>query len=371
MPLVSLMVPKLRIPTAVLEILCGILVGRGGFHVVIPPDWIHAVTKIGLLYLMFLAGLEIRIPTIKTRNKANLSQAGLMSAAATLLVTLALSLASGYLLQTLSLASDAKVTAVILATTSLGVIIPVLKEHELLERPLGQVLLLSALLADFATVSLSSWVLHAPGQSDSDAWLQLGLFGVVGISLYIVGKLILRIVSQKDRTVRVSQLGVRGALAIMAICGGLATAMRAEVILGGFVAGFVCTMLAGEEHEVLRNKLEILGYSLFLPLFFITVGMTLDLSHVNFTAVFSQLPIYLMLAFLVKLGASIALRTVFSTRESIASGMLLSTRFTLVIAVAMLAQRMTLITSTEEGTLIAMALITVLVAPVAFAIIMP
>lgn len=69
MPIFALLIPKLRIPTAILEIICGILVGRGGFHLVLPPDWMKVVTKVGLLYLMFLAGLEIRIPIKKRKQK--------------------------------------------------------------------------------------------------------------------------------------------------------------------------------------------------------------------------------------------------------------------------------------------------------------
>ncbi|PWI58829.1 cation:proton antiporter [Sulfoacidibacillus thermotolerans] len=374
MPIVALLIPQLRIPTAILEIISGLLVGRGGFHLILPPDWMRVITKVGLLYLMFLAGLEIRIP-LKRKDKVSsevtkpVQTGGITTialAVVNFLATAALALFAGHLLWQLKLTQSPVLTALIFATTSLGVVVPILKETELIDQPLGQALLLSSLLADFVTVFFASWVLHSPTRPQGDLRLQMAVLTGLGLLIFFVGRFALRVLNLRQRIVRVSQLGVRAALAIMAVCGAAALALHAEVILGGFVGGLVCSLLAQDEHDILRSKLEILGYSLFLPMFFVTVGMELDLSHVQFNSVLTNLPLYVLLAFLVKIGAAAAFRPTFSWRETIAGGVLMSTRFTLVIAVTTVAARIGIIGGTEEGLLIATAMVTVLLGPLLF-----
>lgn len=377
MPVLALAIPKLRLPTAILEIACGVLVGTGGFQIVLPPDWLRFVTRIGLLYLMFLAGLEIRLPVGQRRQREirnNPVRAGITlslfyGAVVNLVATVALALAASHILTYFGVTQNPNLTALIMSTTSLGVVVPILKESGLIERPFGQLLLVSALLADFSTVFAASFVLQSHTGPKGSLPLQLAVFSFLAILLYGGGKFVLRYLNLRQRIVRVSQLGVRGALAIMAICGAAALWLHAEVILGGFVGGLVCSLLAEEKHEVLREKLEVLGYSLFLPLFFITVGMELDLSHVSFASVLAYLPIYVALAFLVKLGAAAAFLPFLSKQQTVAAGVLMSTRFTLVVAVATLAVRSGIIGGTEEGLLIAMAMATVLIAPPLFSLV--
>ncbi len=373
MPVLALAIPRLRLPTAILEIACGVLVGASGLRIVLPPDWLQAVTRIGLLYLMFLAGLEIRLPTRKLENQVTSTHAGVTlplfyGAVVSLALTVALALAASHSLAHFDITKNPNLTALILSTTSIGVVVPILKESGQIDRPFGQLLLLSALLADFSTVFAASFVLQSHAGQKGSLAMQLLVLSVLAILLYTGGKVVLRRLNLRQRIVRVSQLGVRGALAIMAICGATALWLHAEVILGGFVGGLVCSLLAEEKHEVLREKLEIVGYSLFLPLFFVTVGMELDLSHVNFASVLTNLPLYAGIAFLVKMGAATAFFPFLSRRQTAAAGVLMSTRFTLVVAVATLAAREGIIGGTEEGLLIATAMVTVLLAPPIFSL---
>ncbi len=363
-PLLVRFAPWLRMPTAVLEILLGIAVGKSGAHMIATPDWLRVVTRIGLLYLMFLAGLEIRPPAATPEQSRWHPE--FLPALASLLASGAIALLSARLLYWLGFAENVNFTALILTTTSLGIIVPILRERGLIARPVGQTLLLSAMAADFTTAVLISAVLHP----DRTGWsaLVLQLIGLIalGTLLFAGGRWLLRRLSPSDPVVRSSQLGVRGALAMMGICGAATVVLHAEIIAGGFVGGFVCSLLAGKSHSALRLKLETMGYALFLPLFFVTVGMQLDLTRVRFAAVILQLPIYLLLGILVKMGAALAFRSFFSWRTSIAAGFLMSSRFTLVMAAAVIAEQNGVIGATEQGTLIAMALATVFLGPLLF-----
>ena len=363
-PLIVHFAPWLRTPTAVLEILLGIAVGKSGLNLIVTPDWLRVITRVGLLYLMFLAGLEIRVPARKA--KRGRASPELLVALSSLLATGALALMAGHLLAQLRFTASADFTALILTTTSLGIVVPILRERELIAGALGQTLLLAAMTADFATAVLVSTVLHP----DQAGWRALAIqfsgLVLLGALLYAGGRWLLRRLAASDPIVRSSQLGVRGALAMMGICGAATVVLHAEIIAGGFVSGFVCSRLAGQSHGALRAKLETLGYSFFLPLFFVTVGMRLDLTRVDLRTVLEQLPVYLLLGIVVKLGAGLAFRSYFPWRTSIAASLLMSTRFTLVMAAAVIAEQNGVIGATEQGTLIAMALATVFLGPLLF-----
>jgi Kef-type K+ transport system membrane component KefB len=368
MPVLAIALRGMRIPTAVLEILSGIAVGRSGLHLIPTPDWMNVITKVGLLFLMFLAGLEIRGSSLHAKGVGRQGTGGIV--AATLVCTAGLAVVAAVFLNRLAFTHSVPFTALILATTSLGIVVPILKERGQTERPLGQTILLCALCADFATVFFAAGIVRHTDTGALALSRQLVLVLAEGGALYAGGRLLLAYLPLRGQVARVSQLGVRGALAMMALCGGMALAMGSEVILGGFVAGFVCSLLAGNQHEALRRKLEVLGYSLFLPLFFITVGMQLDLRDVHLSAIAVRLPVLVGVAFAVKMLAALPLRTAFTWRETWAAGAIMSTRFTLVMAVAVVAAHHSVISVTEEGTAIAMALATVLLAPIVFAAIL-
>jgi len=371
MPFIALSIPAFRLPSAILEILCGMLVGKSGLHLILPPDWLHVITKLGLLYLLFLAGLEIRLHNDSDDDSGTGKRQQVLTAAVHFAATLGLSLLAGRILNYFGMASSPLFTGLMLATTSLGIVVPILKESGWLEKPLGQTLLLAALFADFGTVALIPFTLHVHGLSSGHPALTLMTLTALGVLLYLSGKKVLATKVLYRTTARSQQLGVRGALALMGVSGAVSQALGGGVILGGFVAGFVCSLLAGEVHEALRKKLEMIGYSFFLPLFFVTVGMDLDLSHIHFMQMVSWLPFYLLAAFAIKLIAAAALWPRYKWRYLLASGALLSTRFTLVIAVALTAARAGVITGTEEGALIGMALFTVVVSPLTFMALLP
>ena len=157
-PLLSTRLRRLQMPIVVGEILAGMIVGRSGLDLVQFSPTLDFLALFGFTYLMFISGLEVdfaalsgapeqggpRSPLIRTLSLGS----GIFS------LTLGVSLFFAGALYDLGLIRDPYMMALILSTTSLGIVVPVLKERALIASRYGQALLFSALIADFGTLLL-------------------------------------------------------------------------------------------------------------------------------------------------------------------------------------------------------------------------
>ena len=180
---------QLRLPIVVGEILAGVIVGRSGFNWVSQQDAVlDLLAQFGFVFLMFLAGMEI--------DFSNLGSLGLTGArrsskawgpvtlgSLTFALTLALSIALGFSLTALNLVGNPWMMALILSTTSLGVVMPVLKEQGLSSGLFGQTILIASLIADFATMLLITVVV---AMLSHGLTLDILLIGVLFVAFFLV-----------------------------------------------------------------------------------------------------------------------------------------------------------------------------------------
>ncbi|MCB0228277.1 MAG: cation:proton antiporter, partial [Anaerolineae bacterium] len=168
------------------------------------------------------------------------------------------------------------------------------------------------------------------------------------------------------------QIKVRGAILIMMLFVVLAEFVDAELILGAFLAGLIISLLKGPEDESLVEKLEAFGFGFFIPVFFIMVGVELDL-----TAAFdapSRLVIVLLLlvvATVVKVVPVLLAGRSFSLRERLAGGVLLNTHLSLEVAIAVIGLRTGLLDAATSTFVVLFALLTVLIMPLIFNVLAP
>jgi len=147
----------------------------------------------------------------------------------------------------------------------------------------------------------------------------------------------------------------------------LAEALGLEVILGAFLAGALVSILSAEREGVLREKLDALGYGFFVPLFFITVGVGFDLQAlVASPSSLILVPVLIAAAYAVKMVPALLWRLSFSWRESLAAGVLLSSRLSLIIAAAAVALNLGLISPAVNAAVILVAIVTCTVSPMLF-----
>jgi len=378
-PLLATRLQRFRVPIVVGEIIVGVIIGKSGFQwVATDSEIIQFLAWFGFIFLMFLSGLELdfRALTLKSDDETHLWKRPLVLAASSFVITLALGMLIGTGMQRMGITDAPVLMGLILSTTSLGVVMPILKEKRMVTSPYGQTILVSALLADFITLFLLSIdvALIVKGIT-LDVLLILVLLLAVA-ALLRVGKFLLAIpgLGQVLREVAetTAQIRVRGSFALMVALAALASVLGVEVILGAFLAGAIVSIFSDRNNPVLREKLDAIGFGFFIPIFFIMVGVNLDLkSLLGSPENLLLLPALLIAAFVIKFGAGLVFRLAYSWRETVAAGALLSARLSLIIAASAIALDLNLINEAVNTAIILVAIVSVTIAPILFDYLLP
>jgi trk system potassium uptake protein TrkA len=373
---------RLGIPVVVGEIVAGIVIGDSGLHLVGQDPVLEILSLLGFAYLMFLSGLEVDFDAVLPKAGAWGNSWGqrlgnpLSLGVLIFLLTIGCALVASLGLGLLDAADDPWLMALILSTTSLGLVMPVLKERDLTAKPLGQALLVSAVVADFATMLLVSIyvVLHTNGLTPQ-VLLVLLLFGA-----FVTAYRLVRLANRRFPGLSLlqglshatAQIDARGAFAIGMTFIALAQGLGVEMILGAFLGGALISLLADREASDLHHRLNVVGYTFLIPIFFIMVGVRFDLaSMLGSPRTLLLLPLVLLLAYAVKMIPGLIFRLNYTWRETIASGALLSSRLSLIIAVAAIGVQMGSIDIATNSTIILMAIVTCIVSPLIFNRILP
>ena len=275
-PLALGFVPSVRVPSVVIEIVLGILVGPAVLGWVHVDDPVQVFATVGLAYLLFLAGLEIDFMRLRGR----VLRLALLGFA----VSLALAIVVGLALKAGGLASQPLFVAIVLSATSLGVLVPVLKDADEIGSTFGQLVIAAGTIADFATVILLSlFFSRESGSTASKVILLGGLFVVaVLVALLIAGVEHSRRLGEVLRRLQdtTAQIRIRAAFVLLIGLVALATELGLEVILGAFIAGAIISLVDRDRamtHPDFRRKLEAAGFGIFIPIFFVTTGVKYDL----------------------------------------------------------------------------------------------
>jgi len=363
-----------RIPVVVGEILAGIIIGPSvlGWVTAQEPT-LDLLAEIGFAFLMFLSGLEIDFSILFAISESEHKNgpSSMLLASLSFILTLILALAVGFGMYLLGYVRDPWMMTLILSTTSLGIVVPVLKENRMSSSRFGQTILLAALLADFLTMFLITVYVAIRSTGLSLEILLIVLLFVPVVLLYQLGVRWLRIPAVRrifdELSDATSQIKVRSAFAIMVGFVVMAQMIGAELILGAFLGGVLASLLSGAGEEKLRSKLDAIGFGLFVPLFFIFVGIQFDLkAFVSEPNAWVLLPILLVAAFGIKLLSSLVFRLSYSWRETFASGFLLSARLSLIIAASAIGLRMGAISESTNAAIILIAALTATIAPLTF-----
>jgi Kef-type K+ transport system membrane component KefB len=361
-PLLLGLVPSLRVPAVVLEIVAGIVVGPSGLGWVEVDVPVQVLALIGLAFLLFLAGLEIDLPGLRGPI--------LKTAVTGFGVTLALGVAVGLVFGAIGWVKSPLLIAVALSATSLGLVVPVLKDAGQVDQPVGQLTIAGASVADFGAVVLLSLLFSESGGGVGGKLVLLGLFAVLAVLTVValirlerIMRLDVVIVRLQDTTAE-----IRVRIAVLLLIGFVALAGRLglETILGAFLAGAILNMLDRDTvtHPNFHLKLEAIGYGFVIPVFFVASGMRFDLQAlVDSPSAVARVPLFLLGLLIVRgVPAALYARTI-GRRKAVAAGLLQATSLPFLVTATQIGVALGEIKPVNGAALVSAGLLSVIIFP--------
>ncbi len=357
--------PRLRLPAIVLEIVAGIAIGPSGFGWVTPDLPVSILSLIGLAFLLFLSGLEIDIQRLRGRT--------LKLTAIGFAVSFVIGIAVGLGLHAGGFAKSPLFIAIVFVATSLGVIVPVLKDSDNISSDFGQLVIAAASIADFGAIILLSLFFSGTGSTDTAATLiLLGIFGVLIalIGLAIAGVEHSRglsrvLVRLQDTT---AEIRVRAAFVLLVGFVAIAQNVGLETILGAFAAGALLSLIDRDQamtHPQFRLKLEAAGFGIFIPIFFVTSGLRFDLNALFSSAsTVARVPLFLLALLLVRGLPALLYRGLVGRQRALIAGLLQATSLPFIVAATQIGVQIGVVTKASAAGLIAAGLLSVIIFPV-------
>ncbi|MGH7478942.1 MAG: cation:proton antiporter [Candidatus Methylomirabilales bacterium] len=365
------------VPVAVIEIVTGILLGRSGLQVIQVTPEVRFLALFGFAYLMFLSGLEVDLRLFtatagQTEGRVRRVVSHPFYASIVLCgLTLLSALAFAFYMTRLGLSKDPWLMTLILSTTSLGVVVPTLKERYLTDTPIGQTILLTAAVKDFVTILLIA-VYATLVSTGLSLKITSVLFLVIAFVVALRASTVLQRIPFLHRLFEdladvVSQLHVRGSLLLLFIFAAFAELLGVEVILGAFVAGVVVSSLSQERGSEIRTKLDTIGYGFVLSFFFVAVGANFNLAALRSSPeMLTAMVVLLVGCYAVKVLPTLVLLVAYPWRNAVGAGVLLSARLSFILAVAAVALNLGIIGEAMQSAIVLIVITTCSTAPVIF-----
>lgn len=266
------------VPDVVWLLAFGVLLGPNVMDLAQQTDAVDFIRELGKGFLFLLAGFEVRPNDMRGRQGRH--------AALTWFVSAALALGAGLLLAH-GQWPVAIVFALVSTTTALGTLLPILKNSGVLGTPLGRATMVHGTFGELLPIPAMSLLLsaHDPGVS---ALLLLFFFVAAVIIVTVPARVFHRIpflrralVAASDTTMQTTlRLSVFALVSLML----LTAVLDPDVALGAFTAGLLLSaVLSGintEQADSVAHKVEVVGFSFLIPVFFVTSGMDIDLAAV-------------------------------------------------------------------------------------------
>ena len=350
--------PVIVLPTVVVEIVLGILIGPEVLGIATMNEYLSFLSNFGLAFLFFFAGLEVvehRVPR-KTLRRGTIGWG--MSFVIGLLV--------GVALEQAGLDATWWLLGVALATTALGTLVPVLSDANLLPTEFGRAVLGTGVAGEFWPIIFISVFLTSVYGALTEILL------LIGFGLLIAGAAILALRARPPRVLRIvqetlhttGQVGVRASIFLLALMLLIATDAGFEFVLGAFAAGIVVGIaLDSPEGKVVRMRLEGIGFGFLIPVYFVVTGLTFDLD--SLLTVDGLLLAGLFLALLLVTRGTAALLWVreFDARHTMSLALFGATGLPLIVAIVGIGQGRGDISAATGASLIGAGMLSVLIYP--------
>jgi len=273
-PLLAELPGSVRFPVVVLEVVLGILIGPHVFHLANPDGLIAMLGQLGLTFLLFLVGLEIDFD--KIRGKPLSLAVGSWS------ITFLLSIVCMFIFNVIGLIQTPPLlAAVALSTTALGVLAPILRDQGVLNTDFGKYLVATAAVGEFGPlVIISLLLISTHGTFLHTLFVVTFIIIALGVANIALHMRTSPLIEKLAHTMQSSgQLPVRICILLQVLLATLAAKFGLNIVMGAFTAGMVVGLaIKRKEGELLRHKLDAVGYGFLIPIFFIAAGMKFEVS---------------------------------------------------------------------------------------------
>jgi len=377
-----LLFTRIGVPVVVGEILLGLAVGVilyaynsfTGTDLLAFGEPVSFLADIGFIFLMFLSGLEINFAQLERAGRGILIR-GITIFAASLIVAFPL---SAFLTGMTGIDLEPAYLTFVLATTSVAIVLTVVREMRFSRTEYGQKIIISALIADLgAMVLIAAYTIRYEALRTGDP-----VFGLTAITLFLLIFLFFYLVYRIGswaiwyypnmmkkffRSDDPHEIGIRASLAIIFVFVALSAVIESEAlaVIGAFLAGAVISLLF-QEGALLGKKLYGIGYGFLIPIFFIHLGITFDFNAILNMEALILLPTLIGIALAAKMVPSIFLAGGGTPRRNLATGIILTGGLSLMIAAAEIGLRLRLLTPTLHGVLILLAIVFAVISPIGF-----
>jgi Kef-type K+ transport system membrane component KefB len=360
----ALALTGIRLPAIVLEILLGIVIGPKVLGWAEVDEPVRVLALVGLAFLLFLSGIELDLRRLRGRV-LRLTSVGFA-------LSFALALVVGFGLDAAGFVRSPLLIAIILSATGLGIILPILKDAGETETALGRVVIAGASIAEVAPIVLLSLFFSERSGGVGGKLVLLAAFVVfvAAVAVAIVGlersrRLSETLLRLQDTS---AQIRVRGAVLLLTLFVFFASEFGLEAILGAFFAGATLRLVDRDEtmtHTFLRAKLEAVGFGVFVPFFFVSTGMKLDVRSLFEDGSTLAHVLVFLAALLVVRGIPALVYRPFAERrgEVVAAGLLQATSLSIPVVAGQIGLSLGLISPQSYVALVAAGLLSVIVFP--------
>jgi Kef-type K+ transport system membrane component KefB len=366
-PLLVATVRRFAIPSVVLEISFGIILGPQVLDLIQPTGLVDGLSVLGLTMLMFLAGYELKLSTIRGRPLALAGMSWAMSVGLAAVV--------GVIVHFSGRAGSEIVIPLALTTTALGTLLPVLRDAGVLRTPLGRYALALGSVGEFGPIVLVALFLAGSDPLQSIvllAFFGLLVFGAARLANRPWGARIVDFIGKGLQSS--SQLPVRITLLFMLVLAAIANGLGIDILLGAFAAGVIVRIPAAkyddEEDDadassIFGYKLEGIGFGMLVPIFFVISGTRIDLK-----SLFAEpttlliVPGFLLLMLLVRaIPTFICYRHGLERGQRRALAVMSATGLPLVVVITTIAVENGYISSADAAAMVAAGMLSVVILP--------
>jgi Kef-type K+ transport system membrane component KefB len=356
-PIIVAVLPGPRVPQVVIFLLGGVLIGP---HVLglAETSSIKLLANIGLGFLFLLAGYELE-PALLRQQPGRLAIGGWLISAVLAVGVAAGLTAAGYI-------RDYVPVGLALTTTALGTLLPILRDNHMLTGPFGRDVYAAGAAGELFPILIIAVFLTRRGHFIALA--SVALVGVLAVALtavpWLTGhQVVQRIVREgQDET---AQITLRGAMVLLFALLAVASRFGLDVVLGALLAGMVLRGWARQSNmdiTGLEHKFDAVGYGIFIPIFFISSGMSLDLNAIARDPL--RLLLFLALLLIVRgLPSLLVYRHALPARQRVEMTFITATTLPLLIALVDIGQQDGVMLPATGAALVGAGVLSVLVFP--------